>query len=45
MYKRQVVYSAVALLLLPTLGLLSLMAADAVKHVVHTALMLSLIHI
>ena len=35
-----VVYSAVALLLLPTLGLLSLMAADAVKHVVHTALMI-----
>jgi putative peptidoglycan lipid II flippase len=35
-----VVYSAVALLLLPTLGLLSLMAADSVKHVVHTALMI-----
>ena len=35
-----VVYSAVALLLLRSLGLLSLMVADAVKHVVHTALMI-----
>ena len=35
-----VVYSAVALLLLSSLGLLSLMVADAVKHVVHTALMI-----
>ncbi len=35
-----VVYSAVALALLSSLGLLSLMVADAVKHIVHTLLML-----
>ena len=35
-----VVYSAVALSLLSSLGLLSLMVADAVKHMVHTLLML-----
>jgi len=35
-----IVYSAVALALLRPLGLLSLMVADAVKHVVHTLLML-----
>jgi len=35
-----VIYSAVALLLLGSLGLLSLMVADAVKHVVHTVLMI-----
>ncbi len=34
------VYSTVALSLLGSLGLLSLMVADAVKHVVHTLLML-----
>ncbi len=34
------VYSAVALLLLERLGLLSLMVADAVKHFTHTVLML-----
>lgn len=34
------VYSVVALQLLAPLGLLSLMVADAVKHVVHTLLML-----
>jgi len=34
------VYSVVALSLLSSLGLLSLMVADAVKHVVHTLLML-----
>lgn len=37
------VYSATALLLLRPLGLLSLMVADAVKHVVHTALMVWLV--
>lgn len=36
-------YLVVALVLQPTLGLFSLMAADAAKHVVHTALMLWLL--
>lgn len=35
-----IIYSLIALALLPFLGLLSLMVADAVKHMVHTALML-----
>jgi putative peptidoglycan lipid II flippase len=35
-----VIYLATAVLLLGSLGLLSLMVADAVKHVVHTLLML-----
>ncbi|MCL4871444.1 MAG: murein biosynthesis integral membrane protein MurJ [Anaerolineae bacterium] len=39
-----VVYTAVALLLLEPLGLLSLMVADAVKHLVHTAMMVWLLH-
>lgn len=34
------IYVTVAVLLLPVLGLFSLMVADAVKHVSHTALML-----
>jgi putative peptidoglycan lipid II flippase len=34
------IYTAVAVLLLPPLGLLSLMVADAVKHITHTAMML-----
>lgn len=34
------VYVTVAVLLLPVLGLLSLMVADAVKHLTHTTLML-----
>jgi len=38
-----VVYTAAALLLIRPLGLLSLMVADAVKHVVHTLLMLWLL--
>ncbi|MFN2222522.1 MAG: murein biosynthesis integral membrane protein MurJ [Chloroflexota bacterium] len=36
------VYTLVAILLLDWLGLLSLMVADAVKHVIHTAIMLGL---
>ena len=35
-----VIYTIVAVLLLPPLGLLSLMVADAVKHIVHTSIML-----
>ena len=35
-----IIYSMTALLLLGRLGLLSLMVADAVKHVVHTLIML-----
>lgn len=35
-----IIYSITALLLLGSLGLLSLMVADAVKHVVHTLIML-----
>jgi putative peptidoglycan lipid II flippase len=35
-----VVYTATAVLLLPSLGLYSLMIADAVKHIVHTLIML-----
>lgn len=35
-----VIYTIVAAALLDTLGLLSLMVADAVKHIVHTTLML-----
>jgi putative peptidoglycan lipid II flippase len=38
------VYLAIALLLLEPLGLLSLMAADAAKHMVHTALMMGVIY-
>lgn len=38
-----VVYSLTAVLLLEQLGLLSLMVADALKHVVHTAIMLWLL--
>lgn len=38
-----VVYVIVAIALLPQLGLFSLMVADAVKHVAHTALMLIVI--
>lgn len=34
------VYTAVAILLLPSMGLYSLMIADAVKHIVHTVIML-----
>lgn len=37
------VYTIVAILLLDTLGLLSLMVADAVKHIIHTAIMLWLL--
>lgn len=37
------VYTIVALLLLDSLGLLSLMVADAVKHIIHTAIMLVLL--
>jgi putative peptidoglycan lipid II flippase len=37
------IYSATAVLLLRPLGLLSLMVADAVKHVVHTLMMLWLL--
>ncbi len=37
------VYTITAVLLLPPLGLLSLMIADAVKHMVHTAIMLWLL--
>ncbi|MEZ4519681.1 MAG: murein biosynthesis integral membrane protein MurJ [Chloroflexota bacterium] len=39
-----VVYSITALILLQPLGLLSLMVADAVKHMVHTILMIWLLH-
>jgi putative peptidoglycan lipid II flippase len=39
-----VVYTAVAVLLLEPLGLLSLMVADAVKHLVHTVMMVWLLH-
>lgn len=38
-----IIYSATALALLRPLGLLSLMVADAVKHVVHTLIMLWLL--
>ncbi len=38
-----VVYVLIAVVLLPPLGLFSLMVADAVKHVVHTALMLAVL--
>lgn len=38
-----VIYLAVALLLLESLGFLSLMVADAVKHLVHTLMMLWLL--
>lgn len=38
-----VIYVAIAVLLLPLLGLFSLMVADAVKHVAHTALMLAVL--
>lgn len=38
-----VVYVVVAVILLPPLGLFSLMIADAVKHVAHTILMLGVI--
>lgn len=38
-----IIYSATALVLLQPLGLLSLMVADAVKHVVHTLIMLWLL--
>lgn len=38
-----VIYSLTAVLLLPSLGLLSLMVADAVKHIVHTAMMVWLL--
>lgn len=38
-----VVYTAAALLLIRPFGLLSLMVADAVKHIVHTGLMLWLL--
>jgi putative peptidoglycan lipid II flippase len=38
-----IVYTLVAALLLDWLNLLSLMVADAVKHVVHTAIMLALL--
>jgi putative peptidoglycan lipid II flippase len=38
-----IVYTIVAVLLLPPLGLLSLMVADAVKHIVHTTIMLLLL--
>ena len=37
------VYVVVAVLLLPPLGLFSLMVADALKHVAHTALMLGVL--
>jgi putative peptidoglycan lipid II flippase len=37
------VYTVVAILLLDRLGLLSLMVADAVKHIIHTAIMLWLL--
>lgn len=37
------VYTLVAVLLLDRLNLLSLMVADAVKHVIHTAIMLALL--
>ncbi len=37
------IYTLVAVLLLDSLGLLSLMVADAVKHVIHTAIMLALL--
>lgn len=38
------IYSLTALVLLRPLGLLSLMVADAVKHVVHTMIMLWILH-
>lgn len=38
-----VVYTIVAILLLRPLGLLSLMVADAIKHIVHTSIMLVLL--
>jgi len=38
-----VIYTIVAVLLLESLGLLSLMVADAVKHIIHTAIMLWLL--
>ncbi len=34
-----VIYTITAIVLLPSLGLLSLMVADAIKHIVHTAIM------
>ena len=34
-----VIYTITAIVLIPSLGLLSLMAADAIKHIVHTAIM------
>lgn len=37
------IYTVTAVLLLPSLGLLSLMVADATKHVVHTIIMLWLL--
>jgi putative peptidoglycan lipid II flippase len=37
------VYTVVAILLLNVLGLLSLMVADSVKHIIHTAIMLWLL--
>ncbi len=40
-----VVYTLTALILLEPLGLLSLMVADAVKHIVHTAIMLIIFQI
>jgi putative peptidoglycan lipid II flippase len=38
-----VIYTATAVVLLQSLGLLSLMVADAVKHIVHTVIMLWLL--
>jgi putative peptidoglycan lipid II flippase len=38
-----VIYTIIALVLLDPLGLLSLMVADAVKHIVHTTIMLWLL--
>jgi peptidoglycan biosynthesis protein MviN/MurJ (putative lipid II flippase) len=38
-----VIYSTTAVLLLQSLGLLSLMVADAIKHFIHTAIMLWLL--
>ncbi|TVR20451.1 MAG: murein biosynthesis integral membrane protein MurJ [Anaerolineaceae bacterium] len=38
------VYMAVALLLLPTFGLLSLMIADSIKHIIHAAISAFLLH-
>ena len=39
-----VIYSITAVALLQPLGLLSLMVADSLKHVVHTALMIWILH-